>query len=200
MLTAISAAAKRAKGRAKERGAGRSTERATGRGTGRSTERAAGGGAAGVAAAVVCLLAGVAQAQPAVSEDERALFPGAVECQTVRLFEKKIRRPKKSVPAAWRAFSGHWSGGAWDGKLCHELVIERIGADGAASVLDLQGEYQLWRRRPNAFRRVGELREDGTLRLRHGTAGTATYWIEGDVMFGVYDWPTGRVRVTLRKR
>ncbi|HLI10128.1 MAG TPA: dienelactone hydrolase family protein [Alphaproteobacteria bacterium] len=46
-----------------------------------------------------------------------------------------LTRPGPDVPPAIAAFAGIWAGDRWDGTVPHALVVERVGADGAADVI-----------------------------------------------------------------
>lgn len=127
-------------------------------------------------------------------------FTGPINCRTVNLFDKQMEPPSASVPEKWRVFAGHWGKGAWDGKLCHEIVVEAVYPDGTARVVDMQGYYTPWGLTPTAFRRKGYLTEDGALVVNIGRSGTLTYRYQAGVVYGVWqdDSVNRDVGVTLR--
>src|SRR5689334_13979543 len=55
-----------------------------------------------------------------------------------------IASPALDVPAGIAAFSGAWGGDAWDGTIPNVLVVERVSADGAATVVYAQGDTPSW--------------------------------------------------------
>lgn len=123
--------------------------------------------------------------------EKPATGPAAIACQTVRVFDQRIEPPDASIPAAWRAFSGHWAMGAWDGKLCHEIVVERIWPDGRAQVLDLHGEYLPWNVHPSGYRRQARITADGTLLITIGRTKTFRYRVIDGVVRGVWTTTPG---------
>ncbi|MCI4662602.1 MAG: hypothetical protein MRY63_12380 [Neomegalonema sp.] len=124
-------------------------------------------------------------------------FPVLRECKTVDMFERKRIRAAKKVPEQWRAFLGHWKSGAWRGALCQELVISEIHDDGSVVLYDLQGRYDAWGRSPSAFRREGRFLDDNRLQVEIGGPALLTFWIEDGLMYGVYDWGQGTMRIRL---
>lgn len=125
-------------------------------------------------------------------------FPNAIDCRTVKLFDQNMEPPSSEIPAEWRVFAGHWGNGAWDGKLCHEIVVEAIYPNGTARVVELQGDYAPWNRWPTAFRRTGVFTEDGALVLPIGADDSMTYRHDGGVIYGVWEQGPGyQVGVTL---
>ena len=135
-----------------------------------------------------------------LSKKEKAVsvrYPDSLECRTVKLFDQNMEEPDADLPEEWRVFAGHWGNGAWDGKLCHEIVVEAIYADGTARVVDLQGDYAPWNSWPTAFRRQGRFVEDGSLVVTVEGA-DRVYRVENGVVYGVWDHISGRsVGVTL---
>ncbi|MBX2856218.1 MAG: hypothetical protein KTR21_14595 [Rhodobacteraceae bacterium] len=124
-------------------------------------------------------------------------FPDAFECRTVKLFDQNMETPSSDLPDQWRVFAGHWGNGAWDGKLCHEFVVEAIYPDGSARVVDMQGDYAPWNRWPTAFRRKARFEEDGSLTVMVDGA-KRVYRVENGVIYGVWEQVAGRsVGVTL---
>ena len=132
-------------------------------------------------AGVIAAIVGCAAKKPAVV----APTATAIECRTVTLFDMNMEPPSSSVPVEWRRFAGHWGKGAWDGKLCHEIVVEAIYPDGTARVVDMQGYYDPWGEVPTAFRRKGRFDEDGALVIKIGSKEELVYRIDGGLVRGV---------------
>jgi hypothetical protein len=122
------------------------------------------------------------------------------DCKTVKLFDAVRPKMHRNAPDHLKPWLGHWGPGLWDGKLCHELVIEEIRADGVARIADLQGYYLPWNRWPTAFRREATFREDGTLEVRQGRMGVAVYTLRDGVLHGAYSWGGDPLRVTLARK
>ena len=105
------------------------------------------------------------------------------DCYTVDPYvPPKIAKPRSDVPDDMRAFSGLWGGGAWDGRVCHDLYVLQIEPSGTVVMFDAHGPgfgYDA-----TAFTRKGEIGEDGRLRVQKGKA-TVEYWIEDGRMHGV---------------
>lgn len=122
------------------------------------------------------------------------------DCKTVKLFDAVRPKMHRKAPDHLKPWLGHWGPGLWDGKLCHELVIEEIRADGTARIADLQGYYLPWDRWPTAFRREATFREDGALEVRQGRMGVAVYTLRDGVLHGAYSWGGDPLRVTLARK
>ncbi|MEL6316667.1 MAG: hypothetical protein AAFR16_03395 [Pseudomonadota bacterium] len=144
--------------------------------------------------------AGSASGPDYVDGVHRARFPKRIGCDTVQLMDSRMRRPSKSAPAEWRAYHGHWGDGAWDGKLCHGLVVEEVRADGTATVVETQGWYRRWNRWPRAVRRPAKFLDDGRLEVDLGDSGVLRYRLEQGVLYGIYSWDQSRLFVTLHPR
>ena len=121
-------------------------------------------------------------------------------CKTVKLFDPVRPKMHRDAPDHLKPWLGHWGPGLWDGKLCHELVVEEIRADGTARIADLQGYYLPWDRWPTAFRREATFREDGTLEVRQGRMGVSVYTLRDGVLHGAYSWGGDPLRVTLARK
>lgn len=141
-----------------------------------------------------------APAEPAALPARMASPAKPADCKTVKLFEPVRPKVVGEVPAEWKAFLGHWGPGKWDGKLCHELVVEEIRADGVVRIADLQGWYTPWNRWPTAFRREARFQEDGSLRVDQGRMGVSTYRLVDGVLYGAYSWGASPLHVALVKK
>ena len=74
---------------------------------------------------------GVLAGAPALAAD--VALPGDV----------KVVEPSADVPDAIRRFHGTWEG-QWDGKLDHMLIVEKVAAEGSATVVYAWGDYPQW--------------------------------------------------------
>ncbi len=105
------------------------------------------------------------------------------DCYTVDPYvPPKIAKPRKDVPDSMSAFSGKWGGGAWDGRVCHDLYVLQVEPSGTVVMFDAHGPG--FSHDATAFTRRGEIGEDGHLRVRKGNA-TVEYWIEDGKLYGV---------------
>lgn len=151
--------------------------------------------------AAILGLFGAVACSPRQEPPPPVVFSAPVDCRTVSLFDKQIEPPSSAIPAEWRVFAGHWGRGAWDGKLCHEIIVEAVYPDGTARIVDMQGYYTPWDRVPTAFRRKGVFTQDGALVVKIGRSGTLTYRYQNGVIVGVWEDATvnREVGVTLRR-
>ena len=110
-----------------------------------------------------------------------------------------VTAPSADVPPAVARFSGVWARGAWDSVLPHVLVVERLEADGSATVVYAIGARAEWNIRPSATR-VASRVDDGTLRvvLRDGRA-IAEYTLDGETLRGRYKVGDNTSRVLLSR-
>lgn len=101
------------------------------------------------------------------------------DCYTVFLHDDpKYVRPGPDTPQAAAAFLGRWGGGAWNGTVCHDLwVLDVDAAGGTVLMIDAHGPGLY--ADATAFRRTGEITEDGRLRVEKGRE-TVEYWIDDD--------------------
>lgn len=77
----------------------------------------------------------------------------AAECDTPLPDDIKIVPPSASVPAKLAKFVGRWGPSKWDGKLCHNLVVEEVTADGKARLIYSWGILKEWRVNKANYRR-----------------------------------------------
>ena len=75
-----------------------------------------------------------------------------------------IASPAPDVPADSAAFSGAWGGDAWDGTTPNVLVVERVSADGSATVVYAQGDTPSWQIQRAWYRLSGKI-VDGRLTI-----------------------------------
>lgn len=122
-------------------------------------------------------------------------------CYTVDLFTKvSIRRPGGDVPEAWRAFSGRWGGGAWEGQWCHDLYVLDIRPDGQVELVETYAPHLQWGKRATAFRRTARIDDDGRLRLAYGRV-RLEYWVENGMLYGARDETgLGKHRIAMVRR
>jgi len=149
--------------------------------------------------ALVGLLAACAEKKEVASVDPFA-FTRDDTCYTVDLFSKAVVvPPDKNVPKDWRAYSGRWGGGAWEGVWCHDLYVLDIKPDGNVTVVETHAPYPQWGKLATAFRRTGRIDENGRLHLAYGRV-KVDYWIENGMLYGTRDEGTGVQRVALARR
>ena len=116
----------------------------------------------------------VAQAKPSLVQPN---------CPTVRPFKPlKFRKPASAVPDAFRAFAGLWGGGAWDGRVCHDLYVLKVDDEGAVELFDAHGPGFGFD--ATGFARKGKIDENGHLVVRKGPA-MVEYWIEDGRLHGL---------------
>jgi len=110
-----------------------------------------------------------------------------------------VTAPAADVPPAVARFSGVWAHGAWDGELPHVLVVERVDADGGATVVYAVGESIDWNVKPSATRVAARI-ENGVLRFsrREGKV-SVQYRFEGEQLRGRHDSGSEVARVTLSR-
>ncbi len=105
------------------------------------------------------------------------------DCYTVDPYvPPRIAKPRKDVPDPWRQFSGKWGGGAWDGRVCHDLYVLQVEPSGTVVMFDAHGPG--FNADATAFTRKGVIGSDGRLRVRKGNA-QVEYWIEDGRMYGL---------------
>lgn len=104
------------------------------------------------------------------------------DCYTVDPYQPiRIDKPAASVPDNMKAFLGAWSGGAWDGTVCHDLWVMSVDAKGNVLMFDAHGPGFF----PDAtaFTRKGQITSDGKLQVRKGPA-MVEYWIQDGRLYG----------------
>lgn len=147
------------------------------------------------AGALAAGLAGCTEPEKPQQIDASLVQP---DCYTVDLYSPPpYRRPNGDVPASHSAFLGQWGGGAWNGLVCHDLWVLDVDAAGRVLMFDAHGPGFF----PDAtmFERVGEIDEDGRLRVRKGSA-EVEYWIEDGRMFGIRRRGTQEIRIVMERR
>ena len=92
-----------------------------------------------------------------------------VNCYTVDLFDEPEFKAPETLSAEKRRYIGHWRGGTWNGKWCHDLIVTGIETNGRVHVLDMHGPSTAFNEPATIFRRTGRIHEDGSLRFAHGT-------------------------------
>ena len=85
-----------------------------------------------------------------------------------------IASPAPDVPADIAAFSGAWGGDAWDGTIPNVLVVERVSADGSATVVYAQGDTPSWQIQRAWYRLSGKI-VDGHLTITLPDGGVVDY-------------------------
>lgn len=97
------------------------------------------------------------------------------QCYTVVLFsDAKVEKPAKDVPEVYKRFLGSWTGGAWNGVWCHDLLVTKVHNDGRVELYEMHAPYEPWAQPATAFKRIGRIDENGRLRFAYGTE-TVTY-------------------------
>ncbi len=120
------------------------------------------------------------------------------DCYTVDPYvQPKITKPRSDVPEVMRAFIGKWGGGAWDGRICHDLYVLQVEPSGTVVMFDAHGPG--FHPDATAFTRRGEIGDDGHLRVRKGNA-QVEYWIENGQLHGVRRWGTAENRIIMTKQ
>lgn len=120
-------------------------------------------------------------------------------CYTVDLFDEPVIQPESNVPATLAEFSGVWGGGAWGGVWCHDLHVLEVKSDGSAYLVEAHAPYAPWGKPATAFKRVGQIGEDGRLRVVYGDV-TAEYWLENGRMLGSRDDGIAKFKIALRRK
>ena len=105
------------------------------------------------------------------------------DCYTVKPYKPlPIEKPKKDVPDIYKAFAGKWVKGAWDGYVCHDLVVMDVDKQGDVTLFDAHGPgfgYEA-----TGFTRKGKIDKNGHLTVRKGDA-MVDYWIVDGKMHGI---------------
>lgn len=111
-----------------------------------------------------------------------------------------IIAPSEDVTNEFSQFSGIWSNGKWDNKLCATLVVTSIDAGGNAKAIYSHGAYAGWNiPKPKFFNASGEI-EDGKLILKtFGNGANVAYWFSEDSLKGSYTRRGNTVFTTLSK-
>lgn len=96
-------------------------------------------------------------------------------------------------------FSGMWSNGKWDNKLCATLVVTSVDAAGNAKAIYSHGTYSGWDiRQPEYSYHSGKI-TDGKLTLEtFSNDADVSYWFSDDKLMGSYT-KNGTSYVTLTK-
>ncbi len=90
--------------------------------------------------------------------------PGRVFCgQSVSY---RLADPS-SVPEPYRRFLGAWSDAAWDANTCAALIVDNVGADGAASIIYVFGPMGSGVRVPGGVLHGSGLIRDDELRFQN---------------------------------
>jgi len=122
------------------------------------------------------------------------------ECYTVDLFTKaEVEAPEAEVPATYSEFLGEWGKGAWNDVWCHDLMVTKVYADGRAELFEMHAPYAPWGQPATAFRRIGRIDKDGTLRFAYGTE-TVSYRIVDGQLQGRRSGMLGNLKVELVRR
>lgn len=104
----------------------------------------------------------------------------------------KVVPPAAEIAPEWQAFSGLWSGDAWDGGTPTGLVVEQISKDGRAQVVYIWGDNPNGRIVRGAERVEAKLSDRELIVPRPGNA-IATYNLTPDGrLFGRYSYSGGR--------
>jgi hypothetical protein len=148
---------------------------------------------------LACLTAACATRETAQQPDP-FLTTRDDSCYTVDLFSPApVVAPGAEVPEKWRAFSGRWGGGAWEGEWCHDLHVLSIAPDGEVVLIETHAPHYAWGKPATAFRRKARIDSDGRLRMAYGRT-EVEYWYEGGLLFGLRDEGAGAQRIALTRR
>ncbi|TVQ57798.1 MAG: hypothetical protein EA355_03505 [Rhodobacteraceae bacterium] len=152
------------------------------------------------AAGLACLAAACGGRQAAAPQPSAFMATRDDSCYTVDLFSPApVIAPGAEVPDNWRAFSGRWGGGAWDGEWCHDLHILSIDPSGEVVLIETHAPHDAWGKPATAFRRKARIDRDGRLRMAYGRTEIA-YWYENGLLFGVREEGGGERRIALARR
>ena len=126
--------------------------------------------------------------------------PDTSACYTVVLFDEfQIEQPASDVPAAYRRFLGDWGFGAWNDVWCHDLLITKVHADGRAELIEMHAPYLRWGQPATAFKRVGRIDYQGTLRIAYGGE-LLSYRVVDGALIGQRSGKLGNLTATLTRR
>lgn len=121
------------------------------------------------------------------------------ECYTVDLFtDVTVEQPEDGVPVANQQFLGEWGGGAWNDVWCHGLLVTKMYADGRVELVDMHAPYAPWNQPATAFRRVGRVDAEGSLRFAYGTV-RRSYRVEGGKLIGTNNGQFGNLNIELAR-
>lgn len=112
-----------------------------------------------------------------------------------------IADPSPDVPAEEAAFSGAWGNGAWDGTVPTALIVERVHANGSASVIYAVGASPQANIQPEWLRLQGRIASSHLIvqNLPHGGIARYTVGAQGHLI-GTYTTTTGaRSHVVLQR-
>lgn len=110
----------------------------------------------------------------------------------------EITIPTEDVPAELARFSGVWGDGAWDGKLCHTLVVQSIDKYGNVITIYSTGDYASM---DAEYNKIPGIIKNGRLVLSTFPNGAETsYWFVGDLLEGSYIRENINSTVTLTKK
>jgi hypothetical protein len=122
------------------------------------------------------------------------------DCYTVDLFTKvSIDEPAPNVPEAYRQFLGSWGGGAWNDVWCHDLLVNKVHADGRVELVEMLAPHAAWNYPATAFRRTARIDIDGNLRFVYGTE-RLSYHIENGKLVGYRSGMYGDLQIVMVRR
>lgn len=111
-----------------------------------------------------------------------------------------VVKPDENVPAELAAFSGAWSGDAWNGIIPTALVVEKMDEAGAAKVIFAWGDIEQPRRK-RGWLRLDASFDHGTLTFSIPEHGRLEYSLAaGGRLFARYIYPNGRRSYALLNR
>lgn len=122
----------------------------------------------------------------------------ADECDTPLPDDLKIVPPTASVPPEHAKFSGRWGPSKWDGKLCHNLVVEQVTDDGKAQVVYSWGVYDQWFIKEPGFRRWTFDIIDDKL-VFSGKSRIVKYRLSGETLEGSYQTSNNISQIKLER-
>jgi hypothetical protein len=123
------------------------------------------------------------------------------DCYTVDLFtDVKVEKAPEGVPERYTRFLGKWGGDAWKDVWCHDLLVNRVYADGQVELVDMHAPYEPWNQPATAFQRVGWIDDKGRLHFNHGEE-SAVYEIKNGKLHGTrtFKW-LGTLEIQLHRR
>lgn len=147
--------------------------------------------------AIAALAGCTAEKQAKVKVDlSKKLSPG---CYTVDLFDPyQIEYPAADVPEGSRNFLGVWKNGAWGGRICHDLYITKVLANGDVELIDAYGPDRANGREATVFKRRGQIK-DGVLSFYSYGRAPVRYRLVGQYLVGERRDAFGKFEITMSR-
>jgi hypothetical protein len=111
-----------------------------------------------------------------------------------------ISPPSADVPEEISQFSGIWSNGKWDGKLCATLVVASVDAAGNVEAIYSHGAFAGWDiLNADYFKSKGKVADGKLILEKFRNGAVVTYWFSGEKLKGSYFRNGGTSNVTLSR-